>query len=192
MNSIRSLFPEMQCHACKEPLEAGRFFCKICGRLRGSSARLQLAKYEILIGIIGVLAIGAFFSFSLFDNRTAQLQATRTPIEETSMPPSTKTPFYTKTPVPTFRLSPTSPPIYIGYARITNQVFRVNLRSSPGYISKDDEIDVIVEIQAGEKLSIIAGPESADGISWWLIEWKGYKGWIAERTGSGKRILDFL
>lgn len=77
------------------------------------------------------------------------------------------------------------------YARISNQIDMVNLRMSPGYISKDDSRDVVVEIPSGQKVKIINGPERADGLNWWYVEWRTYQGWIAEKTGSGKLILIF-
>lgn len=81
--------------------------------------------------------------------------------------------------------------VQIVYARISNQIDMVNLRKSPGYISKDDSRDVIVEIPSGQKVKIINGPESVDDLNWWYVEWRTYRGWIAEKTGSGKLVLIF-
>jgi len=28
-------------------------------------------------------------------------------------------------------------------------------------------------------------------LQWWRVSWNGYEGWIAEKTGSGRIILEF-
>jgi hypothetical protein len=76
-------------------------------------------------------------------------------------------------------------------ATISNNVYFVNLRKSPGFASKDDKKDVVVVIPSGDDVNILSGPEIADGLKWWYAEWDGYKGWIAESKSSGGQILDF-
>lgn len=76
------------------------------------------------------------------------------------------------------------------YAQISSEVEEVNLRRSPGYITKTDS-DVIVKIPQGSKVQIISGPEYADDLAWWYISWNGYEGWVADHTGSGRTILIF-
>jgi hypothetical protein len=78
-----------------------------------------------------------------------------------------------------------------GYARISREVGMVNLRRSPGYENKNDQDDVVVKIKTGALVKILEGPTSADGLDWWYVEWNGYKGWIAEKTGSGRTIMIF-
>jgi len=77
------------------------------------------------------------------------------------------------------------------YGRISNQVVEASLRTTPGYSGKNDNVDVIVKVQSGERIEIIGGPEEKDGLIWWNVTWKGYKGWIADHTASGRKITNF-
>lgn len=77
------------------------------------------------------------------------------------------------------------------YAKISREVGEVNLRHSPGYVNKNDQDDVLVKIPTGATVKLLEGPQKADGLNWWYVEWNGYKGWIAERSGSGRTILIF-
>lgn len=79
----------------------------------------------------------------------------------------------------------------VNYARISSEVYRVNLRKSPGHINKNNKTDVVIEIPTGSVVKILDGPKTADGLRWWYVEWRGYKGWIAEKTTQGKKILIF-
>jgi hypothetical protein len=90
-----------------------------------------------------------------------------------------------------FWLFPASEPVEAGTARISGEIDRVNLRRSPGYQSKDDSLDVIVEIPTGETVRLLDGPQLVEGLNWWYVEWNGHEGWIAEKTGKGKLILVF-
>lgn len=77
------------------------------------------------------------------------------------------------------------------YAKISREVGEVNLRRSPGYVNKNDQDDVIVKIPTGATVKLLDGPQEADGLNWWYVEWSGYKGWIAEKSGSGRTIMIF-
>jgi len=77
------------------------------------------------------------------------------------------------------------------YAKISREVGEVNLRRSPGYVNKNDQDDVIVKIPTGATVKLLEGPKKADGLNWWYVEWSGYKGWIAEKSGSGRTIMIF-
>lgn len=76
-------------------------------------------------------------------------------------------------------------------ATISREVGEVNLRRSPGYVNKNDQDDVMVKIPNGATVKLLEGPQKTDGLDWWYVEWNGYKGWIAERTRSGKTIMIF-
>jgi hypothetical protein len=65
---------------------------------------------------------------------------------------------------------------------------RVNLRQTPGFQSKPAE-DVIAVLQAGEIMTVLAGPEQADGLRWWRVRFNEAEGWMAERSNSGKLLL---
>lgn len=74
-------------------------------------------------------------------------------------------------------------------AVISDNVYFVNIRRSPGYASKDDKKDVIVAVPRRETVTIISGPETADNLNWWYIRWNSYEGWMAETMRTGKTIL---
>jgi len=76
-------------------------------------------------------------------------------------------------------------------AQISNEVEEVNLRQSPGYITKNDS-DVIIKIPQYSEVEIIDGPEYADNLVWWYVSWNNYTGWMADHTGTGRTILIFI
>ena len=122
-----------------------------------------------------------------------------TPTQKKISPSPTKKPTRVSTQVPSPTKKPTrvstqvpSPPnSSVRYAEISGEVDEVNLRKSPGYLSKNDRTDVVAEIPAGYTVEILDGPEKADDLLWWYVKWNGYKGWIAEQTGRGRKILVF-
>lgn len=65
------------------------------------------------------------------------------------------------------------------------------LRKSPGYSTKDDNIDIIYKIDCGQRLELLGLNQKADGLTWWQVSWNGYTGWMADYTGSGRTILLF-
>jgi hypothetical protein len=87
--------------------------------------------------------------------------------------------------------SPSSPSSSSSFARISGEVAEVNMRSSPGYTNKDDSRDVIAKIPSGATVEILDGPYTVDGLNWWHVSWSGKKGYIAEKTGSGRTIMIF-
>ncbi len=70
-------------------------------------------------------------------------------------------------------------------------ITRAALRRSPGYLTKDDEVDVLEEIPCGSIVELLGESRPADNIIWWKARWNGTVGWIAGNTGSGKTILIF-
>ena len=117
------------------------------------------------------------------------LSPTNTP-RPTSRPTNTAKPS-TKTPEPTTERPLITPTASNPSARISSEMIEVNLRKSPGYVSKNDAVDVVTKIPAGAYLEILEGPRPADNLQWWRVSWNGYEGWIAEKTGSGRIILEF-
>jgi hypothetical protein len=65
------------------------------------------------------------------------------------------------------------------------------MRKTPGYQDKNSKKDVVVEVPTGSRVKVLGGPDVADGLNWWYAEWMSYKGWIAEKTSSGKTVLIF-
>lgn len=77
-------------------------------------------------------------------------------------------------------------------AQISNEVYYAALRQSPGYSNKNNDVDLLANVPAGDIVQILGGPEQADGLNWWYVSWNGTTGWMADHTGSGKTILIFL
>ena len=50
-------------------------------------------------------------------------------------------------------------------------------------------------MRPGERVTILGGPESQDGLRWWQVRYQGsgasapVEGWVAESTASGVQIL---
>lgn len=70
---------------------------------------------------------------------------------------------------------------------------RVNIRRSPGHQGKGGD-DILAQIQPGEGVEIVSGPQEADSLLWWLIRYRTQsgatvEGWMAEATGSGVTIM---
>jgi hypothetical protein len=70
---------------------------------------------------------------------------------------------------------------------------RVNLRSTPGYLSKPAS-DVIGVIQPGASAVILGENQTADNLVWWRVravldDGRTIEGWVAEATASGVQIL---
>ena len=65
------------------------------------------------------------------------------------------------------------------------------LRKSPGYTSKDDSVDILYKVDCGQRLELLGGSQSADGLTWWHVSWRSYDGWMADHTGKGRTILIF-
>jgi hypothetical protein len=88
--------------------------------------------------------------------------------------------------------SPTQPSTSAQQAQISNEVYFAALRQSPGYSNKNNDVDLLAEIPAGDIVEILGGPEQADGLDWWNVSWNGITGWLADHTGSGKTIMIFM
>ena len=76
-------------------------------------------------------------------------------------------------------------------SNVTNS--RVNIRRTPGYLSKDDD-DVLAQLQPGDQVTILDGFSSTDNLSWRQIRFtaaddRSIEGWVAESTASGVVIL---
>ena len=64
----------------------------------------------------------------------------------------------------------------------------VNVRSTPGYKGKPST-DVVAEAQPGAALTIVQGPQQADGLVWWQVSGTDVNGWVAEAAPNGVRLL---
>lgn len=108
-------------------------------------------------------------------------------------PPVTATP----TPDPAVASASVQPPadgaFVLGQTtrNVTNS--RVNIRQTPGHLSKPNG-DIVAQMAPGEQVEIIGGPASADNLLWWQVRYRAadgqtVEGWVAEATASGVQIL---
>lgn len=72
-----------------------------------------------------------------------------------------------------------------------SEISMVSLRKTPGYLSKNDNEDVIIAVQCGQNVELMGPTRNVDGLRWWAVGWNGYYGWMADHTSSGKLILVF-
>lgn len=173
-------------------------------RAKKIHSTIKMAAISTVILTIAISLIVVLISIisGLFANKNAQNPPTSL---ETAAPISaiqnepTNIPIFTQT-ANSVELASTSTPqknftstpeIARKYAEISDEIFEVNLRKSPGYKNKDDNIDVVVKIQTGAIVELTGESKYADGLTWWYVIWNGYEGWIADHTGSGKTILVF-
>lgn len=83
-----------------------------------------------------------------------------------------------------------APGLFARGNRVTNvSNSAVNLRLTPGYQGKP-AADVIAVVPAGASGAIVDGPELADGLTWWRVQFGEQEGWMAEQTSSGILLLD--
>ena len=76
---------------------------------------------------------------------------------------------------------------------VTTTLTVVRLRKSPGYLGKPAN-DVVADIPAGAPVTILAGPQAADGLTWWTVETRTatgqtVAGWMAESDPNGQPLL---
>ena len=72
----------------------------------------------------------------------------------------------------------------------------VNLRRTAGYRDKPSN-DVLWQMPNGTESTVVSGPQSADGLTWWQVrvnggEQQGLVGWTAVATGAGQALLQLV
>ncbi|MDX2077650.1 MAG: SH3 domain-containing protein [bacterium] len=75
--------------------------------------------------------------------------------------------------------TPTSGIVVGGMARVTNQTTGLNVRSSANTGGAK-----VAELKPGDVVSVIGGPQYAQGYTWWQISMGGITGWVAAGTGN--------
>ncbi|MCS6825692.1 MAG: SH3 domain-containing protein [Caldilinea sp.] len=106
-------------------------------------------------------------------------------------------PPYTPTPTPAPTISEGGVNLSTRFAaqqtvrNLTNS--RVNVRATPGYLSKPAG-DVLGVVAPGATLLILGENQFADNLTWWrvratLVDGRVVEGWVAEATASGVQIL---
>lgn len=92
--------------------------------------------------------------------------------------------------------SPTDPPTQPVAARFqrgarVRTTTIVNARRSAGYLNKAAN-DVVQEMPAGMVLRLGEGPQTVDGLVWWLgsVDGGGAVGWMAESSPAGEALLE--
>jgi murein DD-endopeptidase MepM/ murein hydrolase activator NlpD len=74
----------------------------------------------------------------------------------------------------------------------TNSI--VNLRRTAGFKDKPAN-DIQYEIPAGSELTILGGPQTVDGLTWWQVRFTSqfgnrFDGWVAATKASGEPLLN--
>lgn len=192
---------QLVCKACGFPHDSGKAFCPYCGRSRGLNQYFQFKLWELVFLLAIMLMIILFCSASAAILPPQSVPTTTFTATITPRPSNTPIATQTRPSAPSSTPSPirastktiihTNTEVIIGYAKISGEVEEVNVRKSPGYTTKDDLVDVVTKLPSGSTIKLLRGPEKADGLKWWYIEWHGYEGWIAEKTGNGRTILIF-
>lgn len=130
-------------------------------------------------------------TFTPTENMNRQIQTPLPDLSSTALPSATveSLSLLTQTPIIMTELEPQ---IYYGAKVSCRDIDKVNLRRSPGYISKNDNKDVITEVSCNENLVLLLETRYKDELTWWKVGWRNYEGWISDHTGSGKVILEFI
>ncbi len=102
-------------------------------------------------------------------------------------PTPTVTPTATPTATPTVTPTPTATPVPVlhpgGRARIEAET--LNVRAGPGV--GHERVGVLLQ---GQTVSLIEGPQEADGYRWWHIRTEdGLEGWVAEGTNDVQWVV---
>ena len=94
--------------------------------------------------------------------------------------------------------TPTTPVPTLGKTFVTGNVAynafndTINVRRSPGYNGKP-AADVVIKAPPGAVLTIAAGPQAADSLTWWQVTGalnsQAVTGWVAEVGTMGERFL---
>lgn len=86
---------------------------------------------------------------------------------------------------------PPKPPAF-SVGQTVYVVSEANLRRSPGYAGKPAS-DVIMKLPVATACTVLAGPESADGLEWWqarcTVDGQTASGWVAQTTPGGAALL---
>jgi hypothetical protein len=86
------------------------------------------------------------------------------------------------TPIPAMRVG--------GRARVVNVGDSpLRARAAPGLAGS---IRVVARFPQGSEVTIVEGPQQADGLTWWRISGEAGDGWSAERAADGGAFLEPL
>ncbi|HSN78639.1 MAG TPA: M23 family metallopeptidase, partial [Anaerolineae bacterium] len=119
-----------------------------------------------------------------FDGWVAATKASGEPLLNPGTAPTPVEPPKPVTPPPTGKFQPGQ--------RVYAASF-LNLRRSAGYVNKTAD-DVLVEAPLGAAMTILAGPQRADDLTWWQVRYvdgagRTFDGWAAEASSKG---VDYL
>lgn len=156
-------------------------------------------RHPVLIGLVVGLLI---FGFSLCTVSLLVLPTMARLLNIAAAPERSWTPPPAPSPMPTDTPTPPAPATPLPYPTPTGGPFTfrqgdtavnvantaVNLRKTPGYLNKPAS-DRIGLVPAGDTVTIVGGPTAMDGLIWWLVDWQGQVGWMAETRAGGGRIL---
>lgn len=86
---------------------------------------------------------------------------------------------------------PPPPKIIFDIGSIVRTLTSVRMRRSAGYLNKPAS-DIVKDLASGSSGTVIGGPTTADGLTWWLIRTtdNSATGWMAEALGDGTRLIE--
>jgi hypothetical protein len=126
----------------------------------------------------------------ILEIESVQITATKIPPSSVALSVATESGYFDSASPSDVEEEDTSEKEYV-YISCDEDITQAALRKSPGYIEKDDDVDIIYKIDCGERLELLGDSQIADGLTWWRVSWHGYVGWMADHTGSGRTILIF-
>ncbi|MFV9506836.1 MAG: SH3 domain-containing protein [Oscillochloridaceae bacterium umkhey_bin13] len=140
----------------------------------------------LMIGLLLVLGLGSL-SWWLWARPTTTA-APATVVDLPTPEPTLPTPTLRPTPRPAI-VVPTAipvPSLAPGAAALVANLNGAPLRarSRPGLTSP-----VVARIPEGSQVTLLEGPTSADGYTWWRVETPAATGWVAEGSPEGIRFL---
>jgi hypothetical protein len=65
----------------------------------------------------------------------------------------------------------------------------VRVRRTPGYVGKNDATDTVLFLYKADIVDVRGGPQEADGLCWWHVEYGGVEGWTADHSSEGLQLL---
>ena len=112
-------------------------------------------------------------------------------LRPTSQQPAPPEPEPEPLPKPPSPPAPVAGAFKIGDSAITVEV--ANLRRTLGFQNKA-QTDILYEFPAQSTVTMIDGPETADGLVWWKVQFKSsfgntFSGWLAQAKSSGTPLL---
>lgn len=154
---------------------------------------LAVLRPEWLLAVVAVLAIAGvaawlLSSFDVAGMVMATPTAERAAVATVTATPASASPTAAPTPTP----APTRPPTMRvgGQARVVNVGdSTLRAREEPGLTTSSR---IVARFPDGSQVTVVEGPQEADGLTWWRVSGAEGEGWSAERSPDGVVLLEPL